>query len=118
MITGCTHSGVTNGSAHTMVLQFNQPFSIEKQCWDDVYLDRLREACEGASGGDLAIVVMQEGVAHLSIVKNSLTIEKARVIANIPRKASTFAARFSQSAADGKQTSHAKVPLSFLIFFV
>ena len=92
-----------------MVLQFNQEFSIQKSCWDDVFLDRLRESTEGASAGDLAIVVMQEGVAHLSIVKNSLTIEKARVITSIPRKASSFSARIAQAGGDSKQTSHSKV---------
>lgn len=33
------------GVYHTLDLEMNRKFSIEKSCWDQVHLDRLEEAC-------------------------------------------------------------------------
>ncbi|KAH7826810.1 putative protein pelota [Monocercomonoides exilis] len=105
--------GIQNGSSHTLVMQTGRNFVLEKYKWDDLYLDRLREATEAPRSADIGIVVMQEGIAHVCVVKNSVTIEKAKVVTNIPRKASTFITRMGGSGSSASKggsdmSSHSK----------
>ena len=37
------------GQHHTLELELNQPFRLEKPCWDSVYVDRLKEAADACS---------------------------------------------------------------------
>lgn len=34
------------GAYHTLDLELQRNFTISKQCWDTVVLDRLEEACD------------------------------------------------------------------------
>jgi protein pelota len=74
------------GAHHTLTLELNQNFSIEKQCWDQIYLDRLDEAIHPERQAEIAAVVMQTGLAHVCLVTGALTITKARIDMNIPKK--------------------------------
>ena len=44
------------------------------------------EACDPTKTADLAAVVMQPGIAHICLITNSMTLVKARIRTNIPRK--------------------------------
>mmetsp|Transcript_19128 Transcript_19128/g.47594 ORF Transcript_19128/g.47594 Transcript_19128/m.47594 type:complete len:419 (+) Transcript_19128:414-1670(+) len=74
------------GAHHTLTLELNQNFSIEKDCWDQIYLEILEEACNPERQAELAAIVMHSGLAHLCLVTGSLTITKARIETNIPKK--------------------------------
>ena len=75
------------GAYHTLTLELNQNFSIEKECWDQVYLDLLEEATHPERQAEVAAVVMQgTGLAHVCVVTGALTITKARIEVNIPKK--------------------------------
>lgn len=75
------------GAFHTLTLEVNQNFSIEKECWDQVYLDLLEEATHPERQAEVAAVVMQgTGLAHVCVVTGALTITKARIEVNIPKK--------------------------------
>jgi len=74
------------GAYHTLTLELGRNFSIEKECWDQIYLDRIEEACQPERGAEVAAVVMQPGLAHLCLVTGSLTITKARIDTTIPKK--------------------------------
>lgn len=74
------------GAHHTLTLELNQNFSIEKQCWDQIYLDRLDEAIHPERQAEIAAIVMQTGLAHVCLVTGALTITKARIDMNIPKK--------------------------------
>ena len=75
------------GSFHTLTLELNQNFSIEKQCWDQIYLDVLEEATNPERQAEIAAVVLQgSGLAHVCLVTGALTITKARIEVNIPKK--------------------------------
>jgi protein pelota len=71
---------------HTIELELNHPFDLQKDCWDSIYLDRLQEACNPGAKADIAAIVMQEGLAHVCLVTQSMTITKSRIERNIPKK--------------------------------
>lgn len=77
---------VKMGAFHTLTLELGRNFSIEKECWDQIYLDRIEEACNPERSAEVAAVVMQPGLAHLCLVTGSLTITKARIDTTIPKK--------------------------------
>ena len=75
------------GAHHTLTLELNQNFSIEKECWDQIFLDLLQEATHPERQAEVAAVVMQgTGLAHVCVVTGALTITKARIEINIPKK--------------------------------
>lgn len=77
---------VKMGAAHTLTLELGRDFSIEKECWDQIFLDRIEEACNPERGAEVAAVVMQPGLAHVCVVTGAVTVTKARIDMNIPKK--------------------------------
>ena len=77
---------VRMGAFHTLTLELDRQFSIEKDCWDQIYLDRIDEACNPERGAEIACVVMGGGLAHVCLVTGSVTVTKARIDVNIPKK--------------------------------
>jgi len=77
---------VRMGAHHTLVLEKNQNFSIEKECWDQVFLEILEEAANPEQQAELAAVVMQTGLAHVCLITGSITVTKGRIETNIPKK--------------------------------
>ncbi len=63
---------VRMGAFHTLTLELDRNFSIEKQCWDQVYLDRIDEACNPERGAEVACVVMGGGLAHVCLGERNL----------------------------------------------
>ncbi|KAF8766872.1 Protein pelota like protein [Argiope bruennichi] len=77
---------VKMGAYHTLDLELNRKFTLSKSCWDSIALERIDMACDPAQNADLAAVVMQEGLAHVCLVTSSMTIVRAKIDVNIPRK--------------------------------
>ncbi|XP_064425603.1 protein pelota homolog [Latimeria chalumnae] len=77
---------VKMGAYHTIELELNRKFTLAKKQWDSVVLDRIEQACDPAQKADVAAVVMQEGLAHICLVTPSMTILRAKIEMNIPRK--------------------------------
>ncbi|XP_068100192.1 protein pelota homolog [Hyperolius riggenbachi] len=77
---------VKMGAYHTIELEPNRKFTLAKKQWDSVVLERIEQACDPASSADVAAVVMQEGLAHICLVTSSMTILRAKIETNIPRK--------------------------------
>ncbi|CAK7344151.1 unnamed protein product [Dovyalis caffra] len=75
------------GAFHTLELELNQPFILTKEHWDAVALDVINQAASDSASGaaDLAVVLMQEGLAHIFLVGRSMTTARARIEASIPR---------------------------------
>ena len=60
---------------------------IEKDCWDAMHLDRLTECTDVSRNAELAGVVLQQtGLGHLCLITEHMTITKARIEVNIPKK--------------------------------
>lgn len=85
------------GAYHTIDLEVNQKFTITKNEWDTVSLDRIEEACDPNKTADLAAVVMQEGLANVCLITPSMTLVKAKIEMNIPRKRKGFCANHDKS---------------------
>lgn len=77
---------VKMGAYHTIDLELNRKFTITKNEWDSVAMERIDEACDPTLNADLAAIVMQEGLAHVCLILSSMTLVKAKIEMNIPRK--------------------------------
>ncbi|CAG5124139.1 unnamed protein product [Candidula unifasciata] len=77
---------VKMGAYHTLLLEMNRQFTLTKQEWDSVAIDRIETACDPAQHADLMAIIMQEGVAHICLVTPSMTLVRAKIETNIPRK--------------------------------
>lgn len=75
------------GSHHTLSVELNQNLSIEKNCWDQIYLDIIDEAIHPENQAEVGAIVLQPtGLAHVCLITGSLTITKAKIDINIPKK--------------------------------
>lgn len=77
---------VKMGAYHTIDLELNRKFTLVKELWDSVALERIDLACDPTQHADLGAVVMQEGIAHVCLVTASMTLVRAKIDVNIPRK--------------------------------
>jgi len=77
---------VKMGAYHTVDLELNRKFVLAKECWDAVVLERIDMACDPTQSADVAAVVMQEGLAHVCLVTSNMTLMRAKIDVNIPRK--------------------------------
>lgn len=74
------------GQFHTLEIEPHRPFVLRKEIWDSLSFDILQQACDPAASADLAVVLMQEGLAHLFLIGRSITTTRSRVETSIPRK--------------------------------
>ena len=74
------------GGYHTLDLEPNRKFTLFKEHWDSVDLERVDNACDPVKHADLAAVVMQEGLAFLCLITSAMTIDRAKIDVNIPKK--------------------------------
>lgn len=77
---------VKMGAYHTIDLEANRKFTLVKQNWDSIALERIEMACDPTQHADLAAVVMHEGIAHVCLVTSSMTLIRAKIDMSIPRK--------------------------------
>ncbi|KAG9510000.1 Protein pelota, partial [Fragariocoptes setiger] len=78
------------GQYHTLDLELNKRFFLTKPCWDSMALNQLYHACDPAQNSELAVVIMQEGLAFVCLITNTMTIQRAKIEVNIPRKRKNF----------------------------
>jgi stalled ribosome rescue protein Dom34 len=77
---------VKMGQYHTIDLELERPFTVEKECWDSIFMELLDDACNPTKKAELAAVVMQEGLANVCLITSSMTVVKAKVERRIPNK--------------------------------
>lgn len=85
------------GAYHTIDVELNRKFTINKQEWDSVSLGRIQEACDPAQNADVAAIIMQEGLANVCLVLASMTLVKAKIETSIPRKRKGFTSNYDKS---------------------
>ena len=96
--TAAESNHVKMGAFHTLTLEPNQNFSLEKECWDQILLDRLEEAANPAQQAEVAAVVMQAtGLAHVCLITGSLTLTQAKIDVNIPKKRTNYASQHTKA---------------------
>jgi protein pelota len=77
---------VKMGAYHTLDLELHRPFSIFKQEWDSISIQRIDDACNVATRAEIAAIVLQEGLAQICLVTEYMTIVRQRIECNIPKK--------------------------------
>ena len=79
-------NGVRLGSHHTLKIKPYTNYTLEKLCWDQIYLEIIDDACNPTLNSEIAAIVMHMGLAHVCLITGSLTVTKARIETNIPKK--------------------------------
>ncbi|XP_075240387.1 protein pelota-like [Convolutriloba macropyga] len=74
------------GAHHTLDLRLNDFFTLGKDEWDSISVERIEEACNPDNTAELAAVTMQDGLAYVCLITPSMTLTKQKVEVNIPRK--------------------------------
>lgn len=64
----------------------NRDFEVIKEEWDSVTLDRVAKACDPTSRADCVAILMQEGLANVCLVMDSITVLRQRIEVGVPRK--------------------------------
>ncbi|KAJ3124438.1 hypothetical protein HK100_011236 [Physocladia obscura] len=77
---------VKMGGYHTLDLEMHKPFTITKDSWDLIALDRIQQACDIAARADIAAILLEEGLATLCLVTANMTLVRGRIEVNVPRK--------------------------------
>ncbi|POM62812.1 MRNA surveillance protein pelota [Phytophthora palmivora] len=77
---------VRMGAYHTLDLEMNRDFTLTKNCWDVMSLERIEMACDITKQAELAAVVMQVGLAHLCLIKGDMTVIRAKIETSVPKK--------------------------------
>lgn len=77
---------VKMGQYHTIDLELNRKFVLTKEEWDIVSIERIENACDPTKKADVGAIVMQEGIANVCLVTSSMTLLRAKIEVNIPRK--------------------------------
>jgi len=84
----CDH--VSLNSYHTLELLQNRDFTISKDCWDTIYLERIDTACNPSKNAETAAITMHMGLCHICMITEYMTITRQRIEVNIPRKKSGY----------------------------
>ncbi|KAM7435581.1 hypothetical protein ABFA07_014500 [Porites harrisoni] len=81
---------VKMGAYHTIDLELNRKFTLLKEYWDLIALERVEMACDPTQHADLGAILLHEGLGHIMLVTSSMTIVRAKIDMNIPRKRKGF----------------------------
>lgn len=74
------------GARHTIEIQEHSPFTLSKDYWDSVYISKLREIVKKDQSAKVYAVVLQEGLANICIIRNSMCLVKSCIEKLIPGK--------------------------------
>ena len=97
------------GARHTFEIRKYFSFTLEKECWDEIYIEKLREIVRSSETSDLYAIVLQEGLANICMIRNSMCFVKSRIEKLIPNKGrgnqsqidKVWAVDWSDAAGDG-----------------
>nr|UST29492.1 pelota [Haliclona caerulea] len=84
---------VKMGAYHTIDLELNRKFTLIKEHWDLIALERVDMACDPTQHADLAAILLHEGLCHVCLVTSSMTIIRAKIDMNVPRKRKGYCAQ-------------------------
>lgn len=73
-------------SYHTGEVQLNKPVSIYKSDWDEINYNIVVQACAIESKAEIGAVVFEEGIAHLCLITDNMTVMKSKIEKSIPKK--------------------------------
>ncbi|KAJ9078977.1 Translation factor pelota [Entomophthora muscae] len=74
------------GAFHTVDVVLNQTFTLLKEEWDSINLDRIDDACDVTKQADVGAIVLQEGLSNICLLTKHMTVVRQRIETPIPRK--------------------------------
>ena len=74
------------GAYHTLHLELQRDWILEKDWWDAVVWKRLADACDPSRSADTGAIVMEMGRAHVCLISGHMTITRAKIETFIPKK--------------------------------
>lgn len=77
---------VSTGTFHTFTMEQNRNFTLFKNEWDLIALEVVEKACDPETKAEVGAVVMHEGLAHICLLTENMTVVRARVEQSLPRK--------------------------------
>mmetsp|Transcript_34711 Transcript_34711/g.83997 ORF Transcript_34711/g.83997 Transcript_34711/m.83997 type:complete len:414 (-) Transcript_34711:227-1468(-) len=85
------------GAHHTIELALQRKFTIIKENWDTMHLERIEMATNPAKTADLAAIVLQEGLAYICLITSYTTLVRQKVQVSVPRKRAGSESRHSKA---------------------
>lgn len=73
-------------SYHTAEIQLNKQFTLYKSEWDEISYGIIVKACSIEDKAEIGAVVMEEGVAHICLITDNMTVLRNKIEKLIPRK--------------------------------
>lgn len=73
-------------SYHTAEVQLNKSFTLYKPEWDEISYGIVVKSCSIDEKAEVGAVVLEEGVAHLCLVADNMTVLRNKIEKLIPRK--------------------------------
>lgn len=80
------HEHVPASSYHTADVQLGKALTLYKDEWDEVSYGLVVRLCLIEDKAEVGAVVLEEGVAHVCLVTDSMTVLRSKVEKLIPRK--------------------------------
>jgi protein pelota len=74
------------GQYHSASIKKGVQFSVIKKSWDQFSINKISEASNPTMTSDLAVCLMEEGVANIFLVSSHITVCKAKIELSIPKK--------------------------------
>ncbi|CAD5219581.1 unnamed protein product [Bursaphelenchus xylophilus] len=88
---------VRMGAYHTLDLELQKRFTLAKEEWDSIDLERLELCADISHAADVGAVVMHEGFANICLLTSSMTVVKAKIDMNIAKKRKGFSQHHDKS---------------------
>jgi len=85
------------GAYHTLDLFVGHTLTLIKEEWDIISLERIEEACDITKTADIGAVVLQEGLANICLITNTMTVVRQRIEVSIQKKRKGFASGYETS---------------------
>lgn len=74
------------GARHTFDIEERLPITLYKESWDEFYLEKLKEIINQNHNSEFYAIVLQDGLANVCIIRNSMCIVKSKLEKMIPGK--------------------------------
>lgn len=73
-------------SYHTAEIQLNKSITIYKSDWDEINYNIIVQSCSIEAKAEICAVVFEEGIAHLCLVTENMTVLRNKIEKSIPKK--------------------------------
>ena len=67
------------GQYHTIEVELHQTYTVTKDQWDRLHIERINDSIDITKKAELMCIVLEEGLAHVCLVTNCMTLTKSRI---------------------------------------